>query len=177
MTKQLIVVDCETTGLGADARILEIAAINATTGEELYFVPHLSRQEIAYADPEALAINRYYERRVWEHMLDEESTHNEYLKLQEMLTENTFGGSNPRFDAQLVERQPRIGGVAPIGAVWHHRLADVSAYACGALGLDPAEPPGLADICKQLNIPAPDHSAYGDATATVECFRKLRRKE
>jgi DNA polymerase-3 subunit epsilon len=175
MTRALIVVDCETTDLTTDAHIVEIAAINVTTGEELYFVPYISRHCLADASPEALQINRYYERGVFKDMLDQEATHDAYLKLQSMLTFNTFGGSNPRFDAQLVERAPRIGGVAPIGAVWHHRLADVSAYACGALGLDPAEPPGLADLCNTLGVTNPDeHSALGDAKATVECFRRLR---
>lgn len=174
MTRQLIVVDCEATGLSADAHILEIAAINVTTNEELYFVPFTPSLVWTEASPEALAINRFFERRVWEHMLGTGDTNEQWIKLADMLQGNTFGGSNPRFDAELVQRR-LVNYSLPTG--WHHRLADVSAYACGALGLDPAEPPGLADICKQLNIPAPDHSAYGDAVATVECFRKLRRRE
>jgi hypothetical protein len=65
MPRQLVVVDVETTGLADDAVILEVAAVNVTTGDEFYFAPHVSQEELVAADMEAMAINRYYERRVW----------------------------------------------------------------------------------------------------------------
>jgi DNA polymerase-3 subunit epsilon len=39
MSRQLIVVDTETTSLKPDAGIVEVAAVNVDTGDELRFVP------------------------------------------------------------------------------------------------------------------------------------------
>ena len=59
-------------------------------------------------------------------------------------------------------------------ALWHHRLADLAAYAAGALGIPPNELVGLGDICTRLDVdPGVAHSALDDAKATAECFRRL----
>jgi len=99
-------------------------------------------------------------------MLSEDDTSDKYSMLRSMLAGNTLGGSNPRFDAAVLSRF--------IGEVWHHRLADLSAYAAGRLDVALTEMPGLAAVCKQLDIVnGEEHSAYYDAIATVQCFKKL----
>lgn len=180
MTRQLVVVDCETTSLDTSrAAILEIAAVNVATGEELCFVPHVDQLQLASATPEAMQINRYYERGVWRNRLGPSATAAAFEQLSEMLHGNTFGGSNPRFDAAMVERQKirdEDGGPhgERIGKVWHHRLADLAAYAGPALLLAPNELVGLAQICERLGVQIDgEHTALGDARATAECFRKL----
>lgn len=171
MSRQFIVVDLETTSLDtATCSILEVAAFNEQTGETLRFVPYVESGELANAQPIALSINRYYERRLFEEELSGADTRVELRKLSEMLRGNTLGGSNPRFDAAVLKRV--------IGEVWHHRLADLSAYTAGALRLLPTEMPGLEKCCELLGVVnANPHSALGDVMATVECFQAIEDME
>jgi DNA polymerase-3 subunit epsilon len=166
--RQLIIVDLETTGLDPlTCHILEVSAINADTGEELTFAPHVSNTALGTADKRALQINKYYERGIWEEMLTLEETTRSFTTLEAMLRGNTLGGSNPRYDAQVLSRC--------IDEVWHHRLADLSAYAAGKLNLAPTELPGLAQVCERLGVKNhEEHSAYYDAQATLECFKALQ---
>lgn len=171
--RRVIVVDVESTGLSHNSAILEVAAVDLQSGEELHFIPHVDPDALASADPEALAVNRYYERRLYKDRLSGSDTALQYGKLAKMLHGNTLAGCNPTFDAALIERAvgPKL---LRIGKVWHHRLADISAYAAGALGLPPGDLPGLAKVCELLFIKNDEeHSALGDARATAQCFRSL----
>jgi DNA polymerase-3 subunit epsilon len=186
--RDLIVVDTETTGLDVERHwVLEVAAINVTTGEELYFVPALPSGALDAADGKALKINGYFERGVYAHRLDADTAYNKWLQLWDMLDGNTLAGSNPSFDAAMLNRSalffaPKPKGVG-YGAVenspilpspWHHRLADLSAYAAGAIGIEPTALPGLDVVCRSLHVEIDGaHSALGDARATAECFRRL----
>lgn len=171
MTRQLVVVDVETTGLNYTIhKVLEVAAINTATDEVIHFVPRVDPIDLGNADGGALQVNRYYERGAWKHMLTGEASNEQYRRLAVMLRGNTFGGCNPMFDAQFLTQAHH--SLDPGG--WHYRLADLSAYAAGALGIPPNELVGLADICQRLGVePGTSHSALDDAKATVECFRRL----
>lgn len=171
--RSLIVVDLETTGLNPTIhKILEVAAINTATDEVIHFVPYVSAVDLGMADGYAMQVNRYYERGAWKHALTGEASNEQYRKLAEMLKGNTLGGCNPRFDAEFLVQQASAGIFDP--ELWHHRLADLEAYAAGALGIPPDELVGLGDICKRLNVdPGVAHSALDDAKATAECFRRL----
>ncbi|YCU48000.1 3'-5' exonuclease [Mycobacteroides abscessus] len=167
MSRNLIVVDLETTGLGPQCAPIEVAAINVDTGEVLEFVPYVDLSG-TYIEPQAFAVNRYFERGVFRKMLNRDETAVAWDDLAHMLHDNTFGGSNPTFDAALVGRF--VGR-----PTWHHRLADLAAYAAPALGRDPSELPGLADVLTALNVENHcAHSALGDAEATAKAFVKLR---
>ena len=184
--RQVIVVDVETTGLHDAAAILEVAALNLNTGEEITFVPYVTREQLANAQPEAMRINRYYERGVFRNALNEESTRLMYETLHGQLEGNTFAGSNPTFDSRLISREKYFKkseyvpfGVKSyahaFGAPWHHRLLDLSAYAAGALGLPLEELPGLHKVCEILGVKnEEEHSALGDVRATAQCFRRLK---
>lgn len=166
--RQLIVVDLETTGLDPQRHtVLEVAAVNVDTGESLYFAPYVTREQLMDADPDALRINRYFERGVYQDAL---KCHNSnlprYRELWNMLRGNTLGGANPRFDAAMLVR------AANMTEVWHYRLADVSAYVAGATGLHGAAIEGLQGCCERLGVVNDQpHSALGDAEATAKCFR------
>ncbi|RIT33776.1 hypothetical protein D2E98_25830 [Mycobacteroides abscessus] len=168
-SRQLVVCDIETTGLGPQCAPIEVAAINVDTGQVLQFVPHVDLSTVSI-EPEAFAINRYFDRGLYQKMLSPAETASMWLKLSAMLRANTFAGSNPAFDSSLVLRE--LGGAPP---PWHHRLADLAAYAAPALGRDPSELPGLADVLDALKIENRcPHSALGDAEATAKAFVKLR---
>lgn len=174
MSRDLIVVDLETTGLDpAIHRILEVAAINTSTGEVIHFVPDIDPADLGIADGYAMQTNRYYERGAWKHKLSHEASCEQYERLSDMLRGNTFAGSNPRFDANFLTRSwSSFFDPEP----WHHRLADLAAYAAGALGIAPNELVGLGAICARLDVnPGVAHSALDDAKATAECFRQLTR--
>jgi len=173
MSHRLIVCDVETTGLIQGVHVaLEIAALDTATGEEMYIAPRVDPYAWQRADPVAMSINRYFERRVYEHIVPMSDEANLAHRLGEMLAGNTLGGSNPRFDLEMVrafldrhevETEP------------HHRLADLSAYAAGVLDLDPTELPGLAEVCRRVGLAtAPDHTAMQDARVTWRCFKALR---
>lgn len=189
-TRDLIVVDVETTGLDVNKHwVLEVAAVNARTGEELYFVPSLPVGALDEADGKALKINGYFSRDVYAHRLDSEASWKYWGQLWDWLDGNTLGGSNPTFDAAMLDRSmqwcfeslPRGYGKDEVSELrqspWHHRLADLSAYAAGALHIPPTALPGLESVCRLLHVKndAP-HSALDDARATAECFRLLIAK-
>lgn len=171
--RSLVVVDTETTGLWPGSSvILEVAAINVATGEELYFAPHASPEDLGKADGDAMRINRYYERGVYKNMSSPTATVEFYSQLWLMLEGNTLGGSNPRFDAAMLTAA-RNTLIEP----WHYRLADLAAYAAGALHLPPNQLVSLEDVCKMLRVDTGTaHSALDDARATAECFRELSRR-
>lgn len=171
--RQLVVVDVETTSLDVEtAAVVEIAAINTATGEELHFVPWHTKGDINAADPEALEINGYHQRGLRQQMLDLGQTLEAVELLGEMLDGNTLGGANPRFDARVLEQLLARCRVLP---GWHHRLADISAYTAGMLLLPPNELPGLAKCCDLLGvINEQEHSALADARATAACFEAAK---
>ncbi|AMQ66989.1 DnaQ-like exonuclease [Mycobacterium phage Bipper] len=189
MSKHLVVVDVESTGLVAERHVpLEVAAINVTTGEELYFVPFLHPEDLANAEPEAMQLNRYFERGVWRLALPQAETETRYRQLFDMLSGNTFGGANARFDAEMVRygyaraRQGvqvnrSMSSLMVPDETWHHRLSEVQSYYCGVMGTDPAEPPSLIAITEQLGLMYPEdqqHSALADARVTAEAYRRLK---
>lgn len=181
--RHLIVCDVESTGLDPARHVpVEVAAINMTTGEELRFVPYVSRDQLGAADLRAMQINRYYERGLFAQECPFRET-KDWDSLWAMLRGNTLAGANPRFDAAMLvagyASAQRAGGgyIAPEES-WHFRLADLSAYTAGALGLDPMDLPGLDRCCDLLGVTneAP-HTAMGDARATAACFQALADRQ
>lgn len=173
--RHLIIVDLETTGLNIFRdEPLEVAALNVTTGEKIEFVPHVRRGVLMDASPEALAINRYYERELFDRMLTPAETLASFQELAMMLKGNTFAGSNPTFDSGML-RNVFINRVG-INPQWHHRLADISAITAGVFKLPATELPGLADCCRHFGFPLENyeaHTAMGDVLATAECFKRF----
>ncbi|QFG09444.1 DNA polymerase exonuclease subunit [Mycobacterium phage Yuna] len=177
MARQLIVVDIESTSLDhGTAAPVEVALINVDTGESLRFVPHVTVEQLAAAEPKAMEVNRYYERGLWREALDASQTAVAWAEVQDWLRGNVFAGSNPAFDSAIVARQ-LAGGVfpLPVGRVWHHRLGDLSAFAAGKFDVDPTELEGLDAVVERLALASVErHTAMGDAAATALCFDVLR---
>ncbi|SKF80263.1 3'-5' exonuclease [Mycobacteroides abscessus] len=184
MSRDVWVVDLETTGLDRNVHLpVEVAAVNLKTGREIRFVPFITGDELGKADREAMRINMYYEQGLYKDQLDRDTSIRCYQDVFELLQGQTLAGANPRFDADmlligyewLLQLEPRLPGASTrVEAPWHHRLADVCAYAAGALNIPPDDIPGLAGVCQLLGVTnEAEHTALGDARATVECFRRL----
>ena len=169
-TPRFVAIDIETTGLGASAVPLEIALIDIDTKVAQLAVPYLSPAAMGAADPEALAVNRYYERRLFRDTLNEQATYDRAHELAEWLTGATLVGANVAFDASVFARWLDHYDAGP---TWHFRLYDVEVATMTAYGLSAI--PSMRRCCELLDINNTDpHTAYGDACAAAEAFRRLR---
>lgn len=178
--RHIVVVDVETNGLDFDRHVaVEVAWHNLDTDERGSFVPpHNVSNVLATAEVQALQINRYIDR-----LADAEQDREGKgaSLLWEQLCNNTLAGCNPGFDARFIaamyEHDYDLDAHGIDGPPsWHHRLADLSVYAAGVLGLALTELPGLSTVCELLHVEHLDpHTAAGDVDATVACFRELAR--
>jgi DNA polymerase-3 subunit epsilon len=171
-----IVVDTETNGLDfARHEVVEVAWFNMDTGESDSFIPpHNVNFVLGNADPYALKINGYLDRIAF---APQDISWTKYRQFVAQMNGNTLAGSNPTFDARMLEK---LGERAEIQGCpkpkWHHRLFDLSSYAKGLLKTD--DLPGLATVCKMLGVEnMQEHSAWADVQATVECFKILKELE
>lgn len=148
---RLVFLDCETTGLEPDRHeVYEIGLI--------YRDPELGKPDqefrwwlpvdLAKADPVALSIGRYFERRPsvmaspkapqvwWPGAVTGvvENAHDATEMFPEALMGLTAGahlvGAVPSFDAAFLSRLLRANGCCP---AWHYHLVDVEALAAGYL--------------------------------------------
>lgn len=172
MTTTLAFLDCETTGL--DARIHQPYEVCIWREDwehpNTFGLPHT----LEYADPMALKIGRYWERRFPRTSPTSvaPAPANLAAHLAHHLHDTTLVGSNPAFDAAMLTRF--------IGApVWHHRLINVAEGAMWLFGWE--RPKGLADVQEALverghEIPNPDHTAEGDVRTTRAVYYALRKE-
>ncbi|MGN0100733.1 MAG: exonuclease domain-containing protein [Dietzia sp.] len=183
----LVVVDVETSGLDPRRHsVLEVAALDLTTHEELIFVPSpvvpdddrwwrwfaRRRRWQDLASPEAMKVNRYHERRVSDLQLDVPRTTGAWTALNAMLAGNLIAGANPEFDAKFVDTTMRQWGIEPRR---RRQTRDLVTYAAGALDFDPAIPMRSGDLIDRLGITnVLPHSAEGDARAAAEAFQMIR---
>jgi DNA polymerase III alpha subunit (gram-positive type) len=163
--KDLIYLDCETTGLNPDLHeIWEIAyAINDGPIEQ-----RIVEHSLQTADPKALALNHYWERAPWG--MHPEMNHNFDMEIKQVVEDNTLVCANPPFDRGFLRAR---WGVEP----WHYRSIDLESMALVVLGHE--RPKGLKDISDELrklgyNIAVPDHSAVMDVAVLRECYIALR---
>lgn len=170
--RRLLIVDTESSGLDVGVHIpLEVAWMDYTTGDHGVFIPPHDDVDLSFAEPKALQINRYWSRIAGR---PQDVGNVELAMLYDRLKGNTLGGCNPSFDAAMLSTGFTRAHVWPVNP-WHHRLADISTYTAGVLGIDPTELPGLAQCCEALGVAHREqHSALGDVLATAECFRELK---
>lgn len=171
-SRQLVIIDVETSGLEPHDICVEVGWHVAATGEHGSFVPaHDVTWVLEHGHPRALAINGYRER--LQHAPQDDGT--EVARLHRIVAGKTLGGSNVRTDAAHMARLHDAAGLER--EPWHHRLAELPSYAAGVLGLPITDLPGLWACCELLGVDTEDdvHSAAGGAAATARCFAALAR--
>lgn len=118
-------VDIETTGLDATRHEPWEVAILSARGDLVVQLPI----DLSVADPAALRLNRYYERRSSKMPGVKTSA----KQIAELLAGAQLVGINPWFDAAFLDRFLRANGQAP---AWHYRLICAKTLAAGYLGLE-----------------------------------------
>lgn len=173
--RQIVVVDVESTGLDRAMHVpVEVAFWVLDTGVRGVFIPVHTDVDIQNAQLEALRINRYHERGLWQRGRWDWNAAG-LRELHTALTGNTMVGSNPGFDAGMLGPLFRRYRLDP--APWHYASPlDVGTYAAGVLGLPIGSRFKLTKLCEALNIPPGDHSAGNDVTATGRCLLELQRR-
>ena len=157
MEAPVVFIDTETTGLDPTRHeAWEVALITPDgTTKVWYIAPDLSE-----ADPVALRVNRFYERRGSVYTWDDSLTSARQIAIA--TANRHLVGAVPEFDAKFLERLLRRHGLAP---AWHYQTVDVEALAAGLLGLEP--PFDTREIGSRLGVPEtpPEerHTALGDA--------------
>lgn len=185
-TPRYVAVDLETTSLDVRcAHPLEIAAFefdpyDGGQGFEVpeIIVPFTPAQVIQTADPDAFAVNRYYERRLYRDQLDPAATARAADRLLALLDGATLVGANPAYDqAVLWSWLARFDPSATLPP-WHHRLYDVELATAAALGLPTI--PSLRECATAWGIdhdPSVAHTAVGDAFLAADvCGAVLRHQ-
>jgi DNA polymerase III subunit epsilon len=165
-TRKLIFVDIETTGLDRDRHQIVEIAWAALIGPINVVRP---RHTLAFAQPEALQVNRYYARQLWKRP----SSADEISRFILDARDSTVVAANPAFDCGFLQSH---FGHAP----WHYRLSDIESFAAGVLGLE--APPSLRTIRELLSslgytIAEADHSAGTDVASLRDCWQALRAEQ
>lgn len=165
----LVYIDCETTGLDPDLH--DIWEVAWTINDNIQVESRILSHQLQTADPEALRLNKYWDRAPWG--MQPEMNHDFDLEFKEILTGNTIVAANPAFDASFLRSR---WGTAP----WHYRMIDVESMALAVLMYE--RPKGLAGITEDLisigyNIREPDHSARGDVMTLRDCYTALRYEQ
>lgn len=177
----MISLDLETTGL--DERVHEAWEIGMvcmdTAVEYLYELPV---RNLALAQPEALAVNRYYDRScVLPGSSTGHSTTNGHFReiapegmaheIAAILGGRTLMGCAVSFDMRFLAALLRTYGEEPS---WHHRSLDLGSYAAGVLGAEDPYPSGA--LAREFVPNDEAHTALGDARWNVKVYKFLRER-
>lgn len=177
--RDLAFLDVETTGLDPQRHeLLEVAAYivgNPRSASPRRFdVVHFSLGiDEARANPDALKINRYYQRY-------------EDLRLSRMprlsaakhvaasLKGVTVVGNNVAFDLAFLSAFLGEHGHDP--RPWHYSTLDLKAYVAGRAGMP--YPASTATIAEVAGVPLPDdaHTALADAQWNYDVYKALTRE-
>lgn len=181
MTKPMVFLDTETTGLHADRRAWEIALVRREEGTTRAVTIFIDVRDIPLhqADPTALQIGRFYERHPdFGHALPSGAVHLRESEAMALVAEMTDGaelyGLNPLFDTECLEAAMRRHGRTPS---WWRTPVDIAVLARGfvigqGISVDPHR--GTDRLSEQCGVEAPSaedrHTALGDTLWLVKWY-------
>jgi hypothetical protein len=155
--EQIVYVDTETTGLLPHHDVFEIAMIKGGEEVVLWLPADLSK-----ADPDALRINRFYDRQKEGHERHGVKGEEGAWRIAEFTSGCTLAGIVPSFDVNMVNGFLLKFGLRP---AWNYWMRDVVTFAAGALGLRGKTNSRIVSEALGVALPGPDevHTALGDA--------------
>lgn len=185
MTK-LAIVDTETTGLDPDRHEIWEVGLVLAADDDLGNAREISWQlpvDLGRADPMALKITRFRERRTY----DGQMPVGQFAQTFAKLTDGAhLVGAVPSFDEERLRKLLRAHGECP---TWHYHLIDVEAMAVGYLhgALEesdgdrqfprPSLPWRSDDLSRECGVDPPGederHTALGDARWAWRWYRAL----
>lgn len=171
LVKPLAFLDIETTGLDPYTdEVLEVAYLREYDDPFSLVTTHFSMQiDERSASPDALKINRYWERKP--ELLDIQLAWSPAAyKLVTDLKDHIIVGNNPTFDLTFLTQFLRKWAWKP---TWYYRPLDVGSMAQGRF-----RERGVTrtpDIAERLGVPLPDdqHSALADANWNRDLYNAL----
>lgn len=149
--------DVETLGTRDSHDIFE-AALIIDGVEHIFWIEGI---DLSNADPDALNLNRYYERFEEGLKLYGIPAKDAAMKIAKLTSRRVLAGSNPKFDEGRLGRLLRQHGLQP---AWSYRVIDVPMWAAGALGHKP--PISVRKLNEELGIIRDEkimHTAMEDA--------------
>lgn len=166
LDRPLVFVDTETTGL--DATVHEVVEVAYSRWDDenvrTLIVPHT----LLHADPEALRINRYWERglnyrSLWAQPED-------FEQFRRDVSGATILSANVVFDLGFLDKW--------ISLDRHYRVMDFTSWAAGRLGWMATHGmertyTEMKERFPQTALPTPDHTAAGDVRSMKEMHRIL----
>jgi DNA polymerase III epsilon subunit-like protein len=168
MTRRIVWVDCETTGLEAHHEPWEIALTYPDGGTDVFELT----VDLRRADSMALQISRFYERAAQIHTPNESHDPAKVAHTIAVATAGAhLGGASTSFDAGVLDRFLRRHGYVP---AWHHHVVDVEERAAGQFGWD--TPRGLKDTAFHVGLHVDEertHTALYDAELARDVYVRL----
>lgn len=184
----LVFVDTETTMLEPTPKPWEIALIKRTPGQledRLHIM--LREPDLSDASPEALRVNRFYERHpYWTGTeapadLSLMSTWDAAQTIELFTAGGQLAGSNPEFDARALEWLLRQHGLRPR---WRHHCLNLVTWTYPVLlarGETVTVPTSSYDLSRRVGVEPPSseeaHTAMGDARWTMRWWDSLTEGE
>ena len=166
--------DTETTGVGPDRRIWEIAAIRGSR-ERVWVVTDV---DLTAADPDSLKFGGFYDRHSSLATGPDEVSGTRYLheadvarEVAEFLDGCTVFTAIPEFNLVPLAAMLRRHGLEPS---WHYRTRCIESFVAGCLAEDAG---GLQDCVRALGLDPADyagHTALGDARMVRDCWLMVR---
>lgn len=168
----LVILDTETTGLDSSAEIIQIALVNMDG--ECLFSSYVRPTTPIDEDDEAFFINNISQAMV-ENAPAFPAIHPELVK---HLSGKTVLAYNADFDRRMLEQDCQRHKL-PIPSVcrWSCLLNAFSAYRDEYTRGGKLKRHSLTNACAYMGIPAPDHTATGDASAILSLLKSLVRGE
>lgn len=177
----LAFIDTETTGLDPDLHEIWEVALFLRTPKDAANGDRWSERrvwqlpvDLGRADPVALRIGRFHERR-WPYPAVTEL--GEFARVFALYTRGAhLVGNVISFDEERLRRLLRSHGACP---EWHYHLVDVEALVAGKLGIAP--PWTSKDLSEAIGVEVPDiedaHTAAGDASWAMDLYDAVMTSE